>query len=468
MSTYAPIVTLDGQAKIADAIENSATINISHIGVGDGGGSAIIPLETMTALTNEVWRGTVTSAGRDPTDLTRVMFTATIPIEAGPFVIREIAAFTSDGKMFAIGAYPEQTKPTAAQGAVSSVEIEFVVVVAEAASVTLAISPSQLTYLNNLARVPFYGVDAITNDPPADPAPGAMVVIGTNPNGAFFGHANKVAMWNSSLWAVAQVPKGTVVANAADDKYYRFTGSAWVLWQAGQGSLGLVDLSMFERMPFFPEVLSADGKMTLATVVGTVTVNTGFTIRWRGFRDFATSSFALVDRQFTTVSNKTYHLRWHAPGYGDAANAANYPNGRFVLKDLASVTYNPSSRADAHASFDSSYDDVLIARVVTNAGNTATVTTLANKHALTFSGVIVGTNGTNIGANLASYDLVQSLGWARSPTTYSLSPRSVQVTGIQENDWSIGGNAPDRYGLQTAFSYDFAESALYALFNARA
>jgi hypothetical protein len=446
MSTYAPIVTLDGQAKIADAIENSGNVNISHIGVGDGGGAAIVPLETMVALTNEVWRGAITSAGRDPGDPTRVIFTATIPLEAGPFVIREIAAFTSDGKLFAIGSYPEQQKPTAAQGAVSSIEIEFVVVVAEAASVTLAISPSQLTYLNNLARIPFYAVDAITNDPPSDPAAGAMVIVGTNPNGAFFGHANKVAMWNSSLWALATAPIGTIAGNAVDGKYYRFTGTGWVLWQAGQGSFGPVDLSMFEKMPFFPEVLTSDGRLAITVNGnGTVTINAGQTIRWRGFRDFSTSDFSAGDRTFTTLGSKTYHLRWHPPGKGDAANAANYSNGKFVLKDLAASDYNPSAKAEADVAFDSTYDDVLIARIVTNVSNVATITGLANKDRLTFS---KKTGGVPTAGPSGSYSLsvTENLLWGRRPTLAA-------VHG------SVGANSPAPAGSMDGYASYMSSSS---------
>lgn len=414
MSTYAPIVTLDGQAKVADAIENSGNVNISHIGVGDGGGAPIVPLETMVALTNEVWRGAITSAGRDPGDPTRVIFTATIPLEAGPFVIREIAAFTSDGKLFAIGSYPEQQKPTAAQGAVSSIEIEFVVVVAEAASVTLAIAPSQLTYLNNLARIPFYGVDAITNDPPSDPAPGDMVIVGTNPNGAFFGHAHKVAMWNSSLWAVAAAPIGTV-CGLPDGSYYRFDGTKWVIWNAGQGKPGLIDLALFEKMPFYPEIMTAQARLAITdNGDGSVTVAAGQTIRWRGFRDFATGDHAEAARTFATLASKTYHLRWYPPGHGDAANAANYPNGRFVLKDLAAAGYNPSSKADADVSFDTGFDDVLLARIVTSSIGAITITPLVNKHALKKTVRVEGPTTSGDSGSLI-FSGATTLDWSRQP-----------------------------------------------------
>lgn len=432
MSTYAPIVTLDGQAKVADAIENSGNVNISHIGVGDGGGAPIVPLETMVALTNEVWRGAITSAGRDPGDPTRVIFTATIPLEAGPFVIREIAAFTSDGKLFAIGSYPEQQKPTAAQGAVSSIEIEFVVVVAEAASVTLAIAPSQLTYLNNLARIPFYGVDAITNDPPSDPAPGDMVIVGTNPNGAFFGHAHKVAMWNSSLWAVAAAPIGTV-CGLPDGSYYRFDGTKWVIWNAGQGKPGLIDLALFEKMPFYPEIMTAQARLAITdNGDGSVTVAAGQIIRWRGFRDFATGDHAEAARTFATLASKTYHLRWYPPGHGDAANAANYPNGRFVLKDLAAAGYNPDSKADADVSFDTGFDDVLIARVVTGPTGVIAITSLANKHRLAFSKRVAGSPAVGPSGSF-NLTVTEPINWSRRPTVAAI-------------DGNIGANSPSPAG----------------------
>ncbi|MDO6965808.1 hypothetical protein [Rhizobium alvei] len=67
-----------------------------------------------------------------------------------------------------------------------------------------------------------------------------------------------------------------------------------------------------------------------------------------------------------TVANTTYHLR-----YTEADG--------FVLKSMTDLAYNPSSALETDAAFDSAFDDILVARVVTNGANVATITNLSNK-----------------------------------------------------------------------------------------
>lgn len=471
MSTYAPIVTLLGQAQIADAIANDGAIDISHLAVGDGGGAAITPLETMDALTNEVWRGSVTSAGRDPNDPTKVIFTATIPLEVGPFIVREIAIFASDGEMFAVGAYPEQFKPTAAQGAVSSIEVEFVVVVSETAQVTVAINPSSLVFVNGLARIPFYAVDGIETDPDPDPTPGDMVIVAADANGAFAGHTSKLAQWNGSVWLIAEPPVGTV-AGVPDGEYYRWSGAAWVLWRASASAPGPIVLNeTLAKLPIYPEAMTDDGKIAITdNEDGTITVDPDQILRWRGFRDFDTGDFDVEDRTFMHAANKTYHLRFHPPGHGDAANIANYPRGRFVLKDVAAAGYNPGAVDEAAAAFDSGYDDVLLARVVTSAGNEPTIAELVNKAHLTRQTTVTGSDWQDAADNTARCNILFALDWARSPSTlhYSVIQIGVGASGTEILDgdrsiYAIDGYPgqqldalpKDRYGSAFVMMWDY-------------
>jgi len=50
MPQYFSLVTLNGQAKVADAIANVSAVNITHLAVGDGNGAPVTPLETQAAL----------------------------------------------------------------------------------------------------------------------------------------------------------------------------------------------------------------------------------------------------------------------------------------------------------------------------------------------------------------------------------------------------------------------------------
>lgn len=119
------------------------------------------------------------------------------------------------------------------------------------------------------------------------------------------------------------------------------------------------------RLPIFPEVLTSDGRIPIfSPSTGTVRVPAGYDFLHRGI--FAITT---VQADFVTVANKTYHLRWN-------------PTDGFQLKDLADAAYNPGALAETDLIFDSGYDNMLVARVVTSAGNVATIANLANKQRL--------------------------------------------------------------------------------------
>lgn len=240
MATYSPIVVLLGQAKIAAAIAGGPSITIKNLAVGDGGGVTTVPIETMTALVNEVGRVLVTSAARDTVDNTKVIVTAVLPINMGPFVIREVALFTDDGQLFAIGGYPETFKSTPAQGATVEVTIEFVIQVASTANVEVTLNIANLTAIDQLLRMPFIGVDSFTNDPPSSPAAGDLVVVGLSPTGAFVGKPNRLAQFDGSLWVTAIAPERTVVGDKTTGKYYRKTATTWVDFIATETEQGIV------------------------------------------------------------------------------------------------------------------------------------------------------------------------------------------------------------------------------------
>jgi ethanolamine utilization microcompartment shell protein EutS len=240
MATYSPIVVLLGQAKIAAAIAGGPSITIKNLAVGDGNGVTTVPLETMTGLVNEVGRVLVDSAARDMVDNTKVIVTATLPIDMGPFTIREVALFTDDGQLFAIGGYPETFKATASQGATVVVTIEFVIQVASTANVEITLNIANLTAIDQLLRVPFIGVDSFTNDPPSSPAAGDLVVVGLSPTGAFVGKSNRLAQFNGTLWVTAIAPERTVVGDKTTGMYYRFTATTWVNFLASETDQGLV------------------------------------------------------------------------------------------------------------------------------------------------------------------------------------------------------------------------------------
>jgi len=198
------------------------------------------------------------------------------------------------------------------------------------------------------------------------------------------------------------------------------------------------------RLPIFPDVQNVDGRIGVtAPSTGTVRLAGGVEFLHRGiFRVTTTQT------DFATDASKTYHLRWN-------------PDDGFVLRDLASGTYNPSTLSESNVAFDSTFDDMLIARVVTNSSNVATITTLANKNVLTGEGEIIDPRGSFKGNSdpnagfenggspslISNFDQV-SLNWARRPQSY-LSALNDVLPGGGDNlkEFSGGVRTLSRYAL---------------------
>lgn len=119
------------------------------------------------------------------------------------------------------------------------------------------------------------------------------------------------------------------------------------------------------RLPIFPEFLTADGKINVSSpATGTIRIPSGIDFLHRGIKIETT-----VETDFTTDVSKTYHVRWN-------------PTDGYQMLDLESGTYNAGSLDETDAVFDSTYDDMLICRVITNSSNVATITNLVNKNRL--------------------------------------------------------------------------------------
>lgn len=201
----------------------------------------------------------------------------------------------------------------------------------------------------------------------------------------------------------------------------------------------------WRNSPTFPHNLEANAKFVVSNLGGgTLEVAAAQEWVWRGWIKYNTDSFAGALKQFTTSSSKTYHLRWHAPGTGDATDTATYPNGKWVIKDLADAGYNPSTLAESDAGFDSTYDDMLIARVVTDGSNVPTITTLANLHTLT--GEIVGTARNHTGSADANSYHDFTIAFARTPKLALSTMRP--PGGSYDSDYDIRALTTTRTDIQ--------------------
>lgn len=207
------------------------------------------------------------------------------------------------------------------------------------------------------------------------------------------------------------------------------------------------------RLPFWPEVQNADGKIGVtAPATGTVRVPGGVPFLHRGVSPYNTAQ-----QDFATVASKTYHLRWR-------------PVGGFVLLDLANAAYNPGGLAETNIAFDSQYDDMLVARIITNASNVATITTLVNKVHLGVEGVNAGGITSNAGDNLASRTANVSWNLSRTPIV-SAYPDSIGVayggtsgsgnfdaSQSHDHDFTLKVLSKTRYGASFQLLRDYAHN----------
>lgn len=143
---------------------------------------------------------------------------------------------------------------------------------------------------------------------------------------------------------------------------------AILILAAGAGA----DAAVFAYNPVYPHVTVNGGVVSISSSNGQVVVNTGQTFIHRGGTLYSLNDFNLAARTFATVASKTYHLRWRY----------NAGTPTLTLTDVTDGTYNPAAKAEVDPAFDSTYDDMLIARVVTDAANNPTVTALKNLHQL--------------------------------------------------------------------------------------
>jgi phage-related tail fiber protein len=157
MSQYFALATLLGQAKIAAAIANQGSINITAVAVGDGNGAPVTPVVTMTGLVREVWRGAPVSVSRDPASPTQVLVQAIIPASVAPATIRELALYTDDGQCIVVANYPATDLAATSQGAVNTIDVLIPIVVDTAANVTITVNPATLIPLGQLMRAPISG-----------------------------------------------------------------------------------------------------------------------------------------------------------------------------------------------------------------------------------------------------------------------------------------------------------------------
>ncbi|MDD1499816.1 hypothetical protein PVA19_15445 [Agrobacterium sp. CNPSo 3708] len=191
------------------------------------------------------------------------------------------------------------------------------------------------------------------------------------------------------------------------------------------------------RLPIFPEVQTADGRLpVISPTANTVRLMPGYNFVHRGIFNVTT-----LQQDFMTLPSKTYHLRWN-------------PNDGYSLKDLSDALYNPGGLTEDNIAFDTTYDEMLIAKVVTNASNVAVITSLSNKADIFLNQITDLTSsivGFDTHGSYAPYS--HTYNWSRMPRNFDLgvvdsgAGDGMQHWRIFKPDGSSAGYNLNRYQI---------------------
>ncbi|MCG9106308.1 phage tail protein [Laribacter hongkongensis] len=291
-ATYYCLLTRIGEAKLAKATALGTRLAITHLAVGDGGGSVPQPEPDQTALKHEVRRGLVNELKVDPLNANQIIIEQVIPEEAGGWWIREVGAFDADGDLIAVGNCPESYKPVLAEGSGRTQVIRMVLIVSSTDAVTLKIDPSVVlatkqhvtetvakavsdhvkqpdphpqyatdTELSELSRSLSDAISRAISDHVGQPDPHAqyatdeeLSALSTSLNEAV---RNALAIARSKVATVNGVgpdPSGNVVIDVQGNSNWTFVGGApgW----ARDNSTGLTLQWGFDSSPFVQTVTS--------------------------------------------------------------------------------------------------------------------------------------------------------------------------------------------------------------------
>lgn len=204
------------------------------------------------------------------------------------------------------------------------------------------------------------------------------------------------------------------------------------------------------RLPIFPEVLTADGRLAISTPSsGTLFVGATGAIRHRGVFDVLMSDIAEVNRTFAMLPTKVAHLRWSPTGGLQ----------RFYLDDPA---YNPLGLAETDPSFDSAYDSALLARATTDASANVTITALANLARLESEQEAAGAAAVTSfnPAWGAKFSSTFTLNWARTPLTSLWGISRQQSDTVYPDGWSnlVEIQSKTRYGVAASVETNWSAS----------
>lgn len=138
MKEFYSIITNRGLEKQVELLTLGKSISLTHMAFGDcNGNSQYKPDGSETKLKSEVYRTTITRVVVDSVNRKTMIIEAVINAKIGPFWIREVGVFDSDGELFAIGKFPETYKPILESGAIKDLTVKIILTFANTPNIEL-------------------------------------------------------------------------------------------------------------------------------------------------------------------------------------------------------------------------------------------------------------------------------------------------------------------------------------------
>lgn len=153
---YYNVITNTGLAKLAAAsAPGGSPVSLTHLAVGDSNGTYYEPNASATALQHELYRTTTTYVVLDENNPNQLIVEAIIDETVGPFYIREVGIFDSNGDLFAIGKFPETFKPNLPSGSGKRLYVRMILGFASSPQVSLSVSSQAINNDPNFSTTVF-------------------------------------------------------------------------------------------------------------------------------------------------------------------------------------------------------------------------------------------------------------------------------------------------------------------------
>lgn len=163
MTTYHTLITNNGKAQIANAINTNTKVAITHLAVGDGRGATPTPNASATRLTAEKARVAVNHVGRHATNASWIEVHAIIPSSMGGFTVREIGLYAGT-TLIAVGSFPATYKPSATEGGAREMSIKLIITVENASIVNVTLDDSLVYATRKWAEDNFVNHDEVIDN----------------------------------------------------------------------------------------------------------------------------------------------------------------------------------------------------------------------------------------------------------------------------------------------------------------